>query len=185
MDIGEETRTVETIMKSSACLWVECNEFRTSLAIDSLCYKVNAILHTNENGPELFVDIRARVYQCWVSKGVQVEEGEDEGRMMRMAKRLLRSLTLAFGYIAFAYLVEWILDSYIDKIPIYIQQHQKGQGSQEARHEEDIWTKVAKYSDEKSLVMVSASTSKWFYRRNENHVETSNLYRKSIEIVRF
>ncbi|GKB86766.1 hypothetical protein Tco_0959038 [Tanacetum coccineum] len=58
-------------------------------------------------------------------------------------------------------------------------------GFMAVRHEEDIWTKVAKYSDEKSLVMVSASTSKWFYRRNENHVETSNLYRKSIEIVRF
>lgn len=30
------------------------------------------------------------------------EEGEDEGRMMRMGKRLLRSLALAFGCIAFA-----------------------------------------------------------------------------------
>lgn len=33
------------------------------------------------------------------------EEGEDEGRMMRMGKRLLRSLSLAFGCIAFASLV--------------------------------------------------------------------------------
>lgn len=30
------------------------------------------------------------------------EEGEDEGRMMRMGKRLLRSLALSFGCIAIA-----------------------------------------------------------------------------------
>lgn len=33
------------------------------------------------------------------------EEGEDEGRMMRMGKRLLRSLALVFGCIAIASLV--------------------------------------------------------------------------------
>lgn len=37
--------------------------------------------------------------------GFLQEEGEDEGRMLRMGKRLLRSLALVFGCIALASLV--------------------------------------------------------------------------------
>lgn len=36
---------------------------------------------------------------------LQEDGGEDEGRMLRMGKRLLRSLSLVFGCLAFASLV--------------------------------------------------------------------------------
>ncbi|GKB44216.1 hypothetical protein Tco_0889158 [Tanacetum coccineum] len=167
MDIGEETRTVETIMKSPACLWVECNEFRTSLAIDSLvsslalmsngfpmgecdigyegewtgavcghtCTSISVFGEQGSASGTHFESRETRILGRVTLDGLDhgtVDLTRDHG-VTRMGKRLLRSLTLAFGYIAFASLVEWILDSYIDKIPIYIQQHQKGQGSQEAR----------------------------------------------------
>ncbi|KAF5770472.1 putative protein CHAPERONE-LIKE PROTEIN OF POR1 [Helianthus annuus] len=57
------------------------------------------------------------------------EEGEDEGRMMRMGKRLLRSLALAFGCIAFASLgytgVVNLIEYFTGYVPIALYNNQE------------------------------------------------------------
>ncbi|KAL8247466.1 hypothetical protein R6Q59_008682 [Mikania micrantha] len=57
------------------------------------------------------------------------EEGEDEGRMLRMGKRLLRSLALAFGCIAFASLgytgVVNLIEYFSGYVPVVLYNNQE------------------------------------------------------------
>nr|GEY60364.1 copia LTR rider [Tanacetum cinerariifolium] len=64
-----------------------------------------------------------------ISAAFASEEGEDEGRMMRMGKRLLRSLALAFGCIAFVSLSSVLRDvwlSRIDQEEFFVVQYLEG-----------------------------------------------------------
>ncbi|KAK1409751.1 hypothetical protein QVD17_36280 [Tagetes erecta] len=57
------------------------------------------------------------------------EEGEDEGRMMRLGKRLLRSLALAFGCIAFASLgytgIVNLIEYFTGYVPVALYNNQE------------------------------------------------------------
>lgn len=57
------------------------------------------------------------------------EEGEDEGRMMRMGKRILRSLSLVFGCIAFASVgytaVLNVIEFALGFVPVFLYNNQE------------------------------------------------------------